>query len=423
MSDLPPGPPSLIRQKSEIEKELERNSVQAEALVKQAKADEAQPHFQYDMELKGCVFVGHTNTDLDSIAAAIAAAHLFDGTPARASEINTETEWVLERWGFKCPEMFAKIEGVQDRDVCLVDFNQRSQLTQGVKESKIKGIIDHHALRDGAVAVDYPIYIDVRPWGSVATILSHTYFRNRKKLPKDIAGLLLSAILSDTLNLNSPTCTDIDKLMVATLSKIAEVKDVDGLAEKQFKAKSKMLLRYSIPEILRGDLKRFNIQDIIIAFGVCETTDTKTVLEKKDEILDEMKAMKTENQDTFVFFAIIDVAKLNSQLLICGEAEKELAEKAYDAKMDEKTSVIDLGDRVSRKKTMVPPLGSLIKSGFKLSKKAEAANKAALSKEAQEQVGKLQLVYDENCVGEIRRVGGKFKKAALALKALNAFKR
>uniref|UniRef100_A0A7S4DHV5 inorganic diphosphatase n=1 Tax=Lotharella globosa TaxID=91324 RepID=A0A7S4DHV5_9EUKA len=323
MSSLP-GPPMLTRQKSEIEKELERNDAQATAMVQMSAVDEekTQPVFQYDMQLKGCVFVGHTNTDLDSIAAAIGAAHLFGGTAARASEINTETEWVLKHWGFPCPPMFADIEGVQDRDVCLVDFNQRSQLTKGVDEKKIKGIIDHHALRDGAVATDFPIYIDVRPWGSVATILSHTYFRNRVKMPKTVAGLLLSAILSDTLNLNSPTCTDIDKLMVAALSKIAGVKDVDNLAEQQFKAKSKMLLRYSIPEILRGDLKRFKIRDIMLAFGVCETTDVKTVLKRRTEILNEMRAMKAEEQDTYVFFAIIDVAKLHSTLIICGRPEK-----------------------------------------------------------------------------------------------------
>mmetsp|Transcript_19080 Transcript_19080/g.34106 ORF Transcript_19080/g.34106 Transcript_19080/m.34106 type:complete len:475 (+) Transcript_19080:176-1600(+) len=428
-----PSPPTLMRQQSEISKQLFINEAHANAMVNMAKADEIetrksiheikQPVFQYDMALKDCVFVGHTNTDLDSIAAAIGAAFLFGGTAARASEINTETEWVLERWGFDCPPMFLDIENVQERKVCLVDFNQRSQLTKGVDEKQIVGIIDHHALRDGAVATDYPIYIDVRPWGSVATILSHTYFRNRVRIPNNIAGLLLSAILSDTLNLNSPTCTDIDKLMVVALSKIAGVKDVDDLAEQQFKAKSKMILKYSVPEILRGDLKRFTIRDLKLAFGVCETTDVKTVLERRKEILEEMKAMKAEDQDTFVFFAIIDVGKLNSQLLICGLPEQELAEKAFDAKMDAKTRIMNIGNRVSRKKTMVPPLGATLKAGFKLSADAEAINKQMHSPEAVTNAGHLELIYNKNCVGQIQRVSvSQFQTAALAAKAMNFFK-
>jgi len=424
---VPLGLPGLSRQKSVLEKEVEKNDAQATAIVDQALADEkahSQPVFQYDMELKGCVFVGHTNTDLDSIAAGIAASHLFGGTPARASEINTETEWVLEKWGFKLPEMFKDIEGVQDRDVCLVDFNQRSQLTEGVQESKIKGIIDHHALRDGAVAVDYPIYIDIRPWGSVATILSHTYFRNRVKLPKNIAGLLLSAILSDTLNMNSPTCTPTDKLMVATLAKFAGVKDVDALAQEQFRAKSKVLQISSIPEILLADLKRFNLGDVAIAFGVCETVSAGVdmLLSRKEEIIEEMQAVKAEKQDTYMFFAVIDVIKLKSQLIICGDAEQELAEKAFDCKMDEKTRVMDIGKRVSRKKTMVPPIGETLKGGFKLSEKAAEANKKALSKDNVDKAGHLELVYNKDCVGEIRRVG-KLKKVSMKLKAMAAFAR
>jgi len=424
MDTIPPGMPQLIRRKSLIEESIIANEEQATQLAKDSKKNDIESkQFQYDMQLNGCVFVGHTNTDLDSIAAAIGAAHLFGGIAARASDINTETEWVLKKWGFTVPKPFLDIKDVQDKDVCLVDFNQRSQLTKGVDEKKIKGIIDHHALRDGAVATDFPIYIDVRPWGSVATILSHTYLRNRVPLPKNVAGLLLSAILSDTLNMNSPTCTPTDKLMVATLAKIAAVEDVDSLAREQFKAKSRMFFRYTIPEILRGDLKRFSIRDLCLAFGVCETADTETVLSKREEIIAEMKAMKAEDQDTYVFFAVIDVAKLTSTLLIPGLPEKELAEKAFEVKMDEKTWTMNLGNRVSRKKTMVPPLDKLLKSGFQLSAAGVAAQKKALSKEAQEAAGKLKLVYDKNCVGEIRRILPTLKKAAVAVKAMNAFKK
>ena len=184
-----------------------------------------------------------------------------------------------------------------------------------------------------------------------------------------------------------------------------------------------MILKYSVPEILRGDLKRFTIRDLKLAFGVCETTDIKTVLERRKDILEEMKAMKAEDQDTFVFFAIIDVGKLNSQLLICGLPEQELAEKAFDAKMDEKTSIMNIGNRVSRKKTMVPPLGATLKAGFKLSPEAEAVNKQMHSPEAVTNAGHLELIYNKNCVGQIQRVSvSQFQTAALAVKAINFFK-
>ncbi len=380
------------------------------------------------MELKGCVFVGHTNTDLDSIAAAIGAAHLFGGTAARASDINTETEFALKRWGFENPLPFLEIKDVQSRKVCLVDFNQRSQLCKGLNESQIVGIIDHHALRDGAVATDFPIYIDVRPWGSVSTILAHTYFRNRVKLPKNVAGLFLSAILSDTLNLNSPTATPTDRLMVAALARLAEVDDIDSLALEQFKAKAKVIMQCTNPEILRKDRKKYSIKELSMAFGVCETPETSVLMERREALLQEMRYMKAEEGDTLVYFAIIDITNMRSQLLIVGDAEQEVAERAFDAKMDEKTRIIDLGNRVSRKKTMIPPLDALLKSAsFALSPKAEAANKKALSPEARKKAGTLKMVYDKNCNGEIRRVGlksatGKLMSKISVLRALGAMK-
>mmetsp|Transcript_4156 Transcript_4156/g.6136 ORF Transcript_4156/g.6136 Transcript_4156/m.6136 type:complete len:361 (+) Transcript_4156:75-1157(+) len=318
----------------------------------------------YHMDLKDCIFVGHTNTDLDSIAGAIAASHLFGGVPARASDINTETEYVLTRWGFELPPKLTDVPEFKEKGICLVDFNQRSQLTEGLNEKQIRGIIDHHALREGSISSDIPIYMDIRPWGSVSTILAHTYLRNGKTIPKNVAGLMLSAILSDTLNRNSPTCTQIDKDMVLVLAEIAGVTDINELANQQFKAKAKMILKYSIAELLRGDLKKFQIQDILMAFGVCETPDSKTVLSKKEDILNEMRKMKATTNADLVYFAIVDVVNLSSKLLICGEEERDYAEKAFEITPGN-GSVVHLGKRVSRKKTMIPPLDSLIKSGWR----------------------------------------------------------
>jgi len=125
----------------------------------------------------------------------------------------------------------------------------------------ICGVIDHHALQSGTVITDKPIYIDIRPWGSACTIVAHTFLRIRKPIPATVAGILLSGILSDTLNLRSPTTTDHDRLLVAVLAKISACADINELADKQFAAKSAALMHISPYEVACGDQKKFNIKD------------------------------------------------------------------------------------------------------------------------------------------------------------------
>eukprot|EP00465_Bigelowiella_longifila_P006276 CAMPEP_0185280442 /NCGR_PEP_ID=MMETSP1359-20130426/66107_1 /TAXON_ID=552665 /ORGANISM="Bigelowiella longifila, Strain CCMP242" /LENGTH=215 /DNA_ID=CAMNT_0027875689 /DNA_START=138 /DNA_END=785 /DNA_ORIENTATION=- len=185
-------------------------------------------------------------------------------------------------------------------------------------------------------------------------------------MPKEVAGIMLSAILSDTLNRKSPTCTDIDRDICRRLAKISGVADIDKLAREQFSAKAKVLLRYDIAEIIRMDLKRFNIKGMTVAYGVCETPDVGVLLDRKEEILTEMAKLKRESGDDFVFFAMIDIVQLKSDLFIVGEPEKQLAEVAFKSTMDAKSRIMPLGDRVSRKKTMMPPINATLNAGWKL---------------------------------------------------------
>jgi nanoRNase/pAp phosphatase (c-di-AMP/oligoRNAs hydrolase) len=111
-------------------------------------------------QLENCVFVGHTNTDTDSISSAVGAASLYGGVAARAGPINAESAFVLERYGVEVPKPF--LEVCKDKKVCLMDHNQKSQMTEGVDTKLIKGIIDHHAIQSGAVVTDVPIYVDIR---------------------------------------------------------------------------------------------------------------------------------------------------------------------------------------------------------------------------------------------------------------------
>jgi inorganic pyrophosphatase/exopolyphosphatase len=193
---------------------------------------------------------------LDSIAGAIGAAELYGGYPARASEINSETRFAIDTWGVEQP---MPIEDALQRyplsGVCLVDHQQSSQLNKAISVERIVGVIDHHALQNSTIVTDIPIYIDIRPWGSMSTIITHSFLTHNRRPSKKTAGMLLCAILSDTLNLQGPTTTEWDRLMVTVLVEIAGVDDVQFLASQQFKAKSAELAGLSAAELVNGDQK------------------------------------------------------------------------------------------------------------------------------------------------------------------------
>ncbi len=120
--------------------------------------------------------------------------------------------------------------------MCLVDHNQLSQCPPGLDPKRVRGIIDHHAIQSGIVTTEMPIHVDIRPWGSTCTIITQLFIDQNKSINKQTAGLLLCGILSDTLNLQSPTTTEADKLMVSILARVADVSDVNALAQRLFKA-------------------------------------------------------------------------------------------------------------------------------------------------------------------------------------------
>ena len=211
-------------------------------------------------QISGAVFCGHLVADMDSIAGAIGAATLYGGIPARASEINGETEFALQYWGVSLDKI-KPIEEIlaekPDSKVCLVDFQQTTQLSPAIKMDQIVGIIDHHALQSSTIVTKKPIFVDIRPWGSMSSILAYEFATCHAYLPKEVAGLLLCAILSDTLNLRSPTTTEWDRKVVSMLVQYTGVEDVNLLAANQFKAKSKSLAAMSAYTLVNGDIKEF----------------------------------------------------------------------------------------------------------------------------------------------------------------------
>ncbi|KAL7472164.1 hypothetical protein ACHAXS_012503 [Conticribra weissflogii] len=335
----------IVRKRTDIENYvLERETAAheiAEALPKEITSIPKIDLFLPEA-LKDAIFVGHLVTDLDSVGGAIGAAALYGGKAALASEVNSETAFALEEWGVeKPPRIEDLLKTNPDAKICLVDHQQTSQMNPAINLDNVVGVIDHHALQSKTIVTDRPIYIDIRPWGSMSTIIAHTFLTHNRRPPTEIAGMLLCAILSDTLNLQGPTTTEWDRLMVAVLSEIAEVDDIQFLASQQFKAKSKELAGMT-------------------------TTDDAVIIDRLDELLPEIVACKKEKELSALFLAVVNIVELKGTLLICGPTELSLAKAAFgqDSKVTNNGAMMDLGNRVSRKKDYIPEITKAIKNGW-----------------------------------------------------------
>jgi inorganic pyrophosphatase/exopolyphosphatase len=360
------GAPGIKRERTKLEHEVLARHDEAEAFIAGLGGQAGDPTKVYfPSVLEGAIFCGHLVTDMDSIAGAIGAADLYGGVAARASEVNSETVFCLEHWGLaKPPPIEEVLLSLPDAGVCLVDHQQTSQLNPAIPTKRIVGVIDHHALQSETIVTEMPIFIDIRPWGSMSSIITHGYLAAGRKPPRGIAGMLLCAIISDTLNLQGPTTTYWDKTMVAILAIIAGVEDINLLASAQFKAKSKDLFGLSATQLCSGDCKVFKLAGpggkvYKVGFVVVETTDDAVIMDRKAELLPELLLGKKEKGVDFLFLAVVNIVVMRSNLLLCDVPEKALATLAFGGDMVD-LGVMDLGARVSRKKEFVPPLTASI---------------------------------------------------------------
>jgi manganese-dependent inorganic pyrophosphatase len=405
------GGAKVVEKPSVIDNALMENSIDAKKIISYLKSNQIPKEIQHNTwkyeTLKKCYFVGHLNTDLDSVAGAIGAADLFSGTPCLSeNKINTEIKWALKRWGFKLNDIIVinKVKKLADKKICLIDHNNESQTPKCVDPEQIVGIIDHHKI---GINTSNPIVCDIRPWGSACSIIAHTYMRNMHKISKNIAGILMSAILSDTLNLKSITTTKYDELSVAVLSKICGVTDINKYAQTQFREKSKMIDIYSVPELVLGDEKNFNfpprVSNGIFGWATleCISEAVPKIMKKRKELLIECRAVKKDKKLDFLFLSIVDITNRNSKLLICDYLEKEIAEKAFGGKVNDK-SILDLGNLVSRKKEFIPAIEKVIKN----KQFAEHVKKISLEiskRDSKINYGKLVFDTNKGCSGQLVR--------------------
>jgi manganese-dependent inorganic pyrophosphatase len=243
----------------------------------------------------------------------------------------------------------ASLINSQRKQVILVDHNERSQAVEGLDEAEILEIIDHH--RIGDIETIGPVYFRNQPLGCTATIIRNIYRENDIEINRQIAGLLCSAILSDTLAFKSPTCTDMDRAAAESLASIAGL-DMEEFAIAMFRAGSN-LAEKSAEELFYQDFKQFKMGELELGVGQVYSMDSDELMEVKDRILEFMNKVYKDRDLDMVLFMLTDISNERTELLFTGN-NTELISKAFEGKHG-KNSIM-LPGVVSRKKQVIPPL-------------------------------------------------------------------
>lgn len=236
------------------------------------------------------------------------------------------------------------------KQVILVDHNEKSQAVDGLEEAEIVEIIDHHRL--GNIETMGPIFFRNQPVGCTATIITQMYEEEGVEITPTIAGLLCSAIVSDTLLFRSPTCTKLDESVAKRLAKIAEI-NLEELAMEMFNAGSSLKGK-SAEEICFQDFKQFKVNDIVFGVGQINSMNQEELHEAKELLKPHLPKVMRKNGLSMVFFLLTDILKESSELLCCGAGARKCIQEAYD--IPEESEKVLLKGVVSRKKQLIPAL-------------------------------------------------------------------
>jgi len=293
---------------------------------------------------------GHINPDSDSICSAISFSYLKNQIgeeciPSRQGELNPETEFILNKFGFQKPLLKTEYAG---ENIYIMDYSNSFEAPKDIKEATIKGIIDHHKLGD--LTTDTPLECWIRPIGCTNTIVKEIYDHYNVPIPKDIAGIMLCAILSDTVIFKSPTCTRVDTKACKELADIAGIKDVRALGMELFKMKSQ-IGGATARELVKRDFKDFEMSGHKVGIGQLEVVDLSVFDTMKEALFDDLKALKEEGGRHTTMLLLTDILKEGSQLLVASDDES-IIEKAFDVKLE--NSQIWLPKVLSRKKQVIP---------------------------------------------------------------------
>jgi manganese-dependent inorganic pyrophosphatase len=295
--------------------------------------------------------VGHKNPDTDTICSALAVAELLkqrklDAKAYRQGELNPETKFVLEKFSIDTPKI---IEDAENKDVFLVDHSDKTQSVDNLDKANLIGIVDHHKLGD--ITTSMPLEFWAMPVGCSCTVIKAMYDFYKVNISKNIAGIMLCAILSDTVLFKSPTTTDLDKKTAEELAKIANVDDMTKLAMDMFNKKSDIEGK-SMTELIFRDYKDFLMNEKKIGVGQLEVIDISVFDKIKDDLFEELQKIKDEGRNS-VLLLLTDIMKEGSQLL-CVSDNPQIIEKAFNVKLENNKAW--LNGVMSRKKQVIPNL-------------------------------------------------------------------
>lgn len=295
---------------------------------------------------------GHKSPDTDTICSAIAYAYLKkekgDQVEAvRLGEINKETEFVLNYFKQEIPRYLEKIEN--DTKVILVDHNEFQQSADNIENAQILEVIDHHRIAN--FETKDPLYFRAEAVGCTATILRKIFKEEGIEIPQDIAGLLLSAIVSDSLLFKSPTCTEEDVEAAKELARLANV-DVNEYGLEMLKAGADVSDK-SEKELISMDAKEFTMNDAKVEIAQINAVAIEDILQKEDTLKQVIEEnISSKNLDLFVL-VVTDILNNNSETIALGKKASKV-EKAFNVSLNNNRAFLE--GVVSRKKQIVPPL-------------------------------------------------------------------
>jgi manganese-dependent inorganic pyrophosphatase len=296
---------------------------------------------------------GHKNPDTDTICSAIAYADLktqlgVDVEPVRLGSVSGETQFALDRFGIKAPRLVETVAN-EVKGVILVDHNERQQSVSDIDQVTVLEVIDHHRIANFETSA--PLYYRAEPVGCTATILNKLYKENGKSIPKAIAGLMLSAIISDSLLFKSPTCTPEDVAAARELAEIAGV-DTDSYGLDMLKAGADLSDK-TIAQLISLDAKEFQMSSAKVEIAQVNAVDVNDVLSKQAELEDALTNIINEKGLDLFLFVVTDILNNDSVGLAIGRAA-DAVEQAYNVKLQDNKAI--LKGVVSRKSQIVPVL-------------------------------------------------------------------
>lgn len=298
------------------------------------------------------IVIGHKSPDTDSIAAAITYSNLkrelgMDAAAYRAGELNKESKFALDYFGVEAPEFIDHVEAGQQ--VILVDHNESKQCVDGIKDAEVIELVDHHRIGDFETVS--PIFILFCPVGCVNTIIYNLYKLNNVKPSRAMAGMMLSAIISDTVLFRSPTTTDKDREAVKELAELVGV-NYEEYGMEMLKAGAD-ISDYPAEKLAGNDTKEFESAGKVFTVGQISVMDVEPINAKKADIMAALEKNRAAHNYVASYLMVTNILTEDTYLWFTDGA-KDVAEKAFNKTAED--NCVYLPKVMSRKKQVSPQL-------------------------------------------------------------------